>query len=135
MMSNQGTARPRDLATRLFNNLYFQLAWIAFLVAITRFVSYPVRDFILVCWFYGSHAYFHGGIRVVESKGKPTRFSNGDVLPGVPDPVIGVLTFAITVFGLSILLVLILRCYERISKRTSNCAQGDGAADGSQPSR
>src|SRR5436853_2206383 len=118
-MSNQGTAGPRDLATRLFKKPLFAVAWIAFLVAIFKFVSYPVREFALVWWFYGSNEYFHGGIRVVEGgHGRgPTRFSDGQLVPGVLDVVTGFLTLAITFFGLSILLVVVLRFYERISRR------------------
>ena len=120
MMSNQGTARPRDLATRLFTKPLFALAWVAFQVAILRFVSWPVRDFALVCWVYGSDAYFRGGVRVVRNK--PTTFSNGELAPGLPDLVTGALAFAVTVFGLSILLVLVLRWYERVGERPSDGA-------------
>jgi hypothetical protein len=115
MATNPDPARPRDLATRLFHNPFFQLAWIAFLIAVLAFVTRPVRNFALVWWVYGSDAYFREGIRVAQAK--PTRFSNGELAPGLPDFVTGALAFAVTVFGLSILPVVALRWYERISKR------------------
>jgi hypothetical protein len=118
MATNRDQAQPRDLAWRLFHNLFFQLAWIAFLVVILTLVSFPVRDVALVVWVYGRDAYFHEGIRVVQHKPQ-TKFSNGEVAPLLPELVTGFLAFAVTVFGLSILLILVLRCYERFAKRAS----------------
>ena len=118
MATNPNRARPRDLADRLFRNPFFTVPWIAVLIVILRFVSWPVRDFALVCWVYGSDAYFHGGIRVVRQK--PTTFSNGELAPGLPDFVTGALAFGVTAFGLSLMLILVLRCYERMSKRGSS---------------
>src|SRR5262245_8062108 len=121
MATNQDQTQPRDLAWRLFHNRHFQIAWVAFLAVILTLVSPRVRDAALVCWVYGSDAYFHEGIRVVQHK--PTKFSNGDIAPVLPDLVAGFLVFAITAFGLTLLLFLVLRCYERIAKRASHRSQ------------
>jgi hypothetical protein len=122
MATRHDQAGSRDLAWRLFHNRRFQLAWIAFLAVILTLVSPRVRDAALVCWVYGSDAYFHKGIRVVQHKPQ-TMFSNGEVAPVLPDLVTGFLTFALTAFGLTILLFLVLRCYERIFKRASHRSQ------------
>jgi hypothetical protein len=45
--------------------------------------------------------------------GKPVRFSNGLEVPALPDMVTGFGAFIITFFGLTILLILGLRYYER----------------------
>ena len=101
----------QDLATRMLAKPYFAIGWVAFLVGVLMFVSWPIRNFALVCWIYGSDGYFQKGIRVVP--GKPIRFSDGAAAPTLPDMVTGFGAFVVTVFGLSLLLVLGLRAYER----------------------
>jgi len=100
-----------ELAERLFKNFYFTISWVVFLAIAIRFISWPVRNAVLVCWVYGSDAYFHRGIHVLP--GKPIRFSNGELAPTLPDLVTGVGSFFITVLGLTLLLVFTLRMYER----------------------
>ena len=112
MGKNRINRVPRDLAARLFDKLYFVIPWIVFLVAFNRFVSWPIRNFLLVCWVYGSKGYYQDGIRVVSSK-PTTKFSTGALAPQFPDLVTGFGSFIITVFGLTILLVYALRFYER----------------------
>ena len=120
MASNQDTEEPRDLAGRLFENFYFTISWIAFLAVVMRFVSWPLRDCLLVCWVYGSDAYFRDGVRVVS--GKPTIFSTGASAPQLPNLVTGFGAFIVTAFGLSLLLVYLLRFYERRFKKSKTRA-------------
>jgi hypothetical protein len=58
----------------------------------------------------GNDAYFHGGVDVLP--GKPTRLTNGMLVPNIPDIVTGFGTFVICVFGPTLLLVFILRGFE-----------------------
>ena len=104
----------KHLDERLFKRAEFILPWFAFLILVLLFVSWPIRNIALVCWVYGSQAYFHDGIRVLP--GKPIKFSNGVEAPMLPDLVTGFGAFVITVFGLTILLIFLLRFYERIVK-------------------
>jgi hypothetical protein len=106
-----------DLATRVFNNFYFDIAWIIFLALVVR-VVWPLHDMWLVIWVYGRDGYFKQGIRVVS--GKPTIFSNGVWAPDFPNMVTGFVVFLTTVFGLSLLLVCALRSYERYFSRKKN---------------
>ena len=111
MANNQETQHWRDTAERLFRRTGFTIAWVAFLAVFLTFVGWPIRNFFLVCWVYGSQAYFHEGIRVM--KGKPIRFSNGELAPAFPDLVTGFGVFIMTPFGLTILMIFIVRFYER----------------------
>ena len=105
------TASSSDLATRVFEDHRFQLGWVMFLAAIVVFVSWPIRNALLVCWVYGANAYFHQGIRVLP--GKPIRFTNGTLAPQFPDIATGFGAFMITAFGLSLALFFTLRFYDR----------------------
>lgn len=100
-----------DLASRLFNNACFSIPWMVFLAIIMDYISWPIRNCVLVCWIYGSDAYFHRGVRVLY--GKPYRFSTGELVPTFPDLVTGFGAFIITAFGLTLLMIFILRFYER----------------------
>ncbi|MFZ0828464.1 MAG: hypothetical protein WAO02_13675 [Verrucomicrobiia bacterium] len=100
----------KDLATRVFSNFYFDVAWVLFLAVVVHLV-WPLRNALLVLWVYGSDAYFHQGIRVVKSK--PTMFSNGAGSPDLPDMITGFGVFLLTVLGLSLLLIYALRFYEK----------------------
>jgi hypothetical protein len=104
------TMPKKDLASRVFNNVYFGIVWALFLAVVLRLV-WPLRDALLICWVYGRNAYFQQGIRVVKEK--PTIFSNGARAPDLPNLVTGFGVFLITVLGLSMLLVLVLRVYEK----------------------
>ena len=59
----------------------------------------------------------HSAAFVDVLAGKPTRFSNGESAPQFPDMVTGFSYFIVVAFGLSALLVLGLRVYERYQKR------------------
>jgi hypothetical protein len=109
-MSTPAQQPKKDLAHRAFGNFYFTIAWIAFLAVVLRLV-WPLRNALLVCWVYGRDAYFRDGLHVL--KGKPTRFSNGEIAPNLDDLATGALAFIVVVFGLSMLLILGLRLYER----------------------
>jgi hypothetical protein len=111
MTGTHKTAGPKHLASKVFENPGLATLWVIFLVVVLIFVSWPVRNFFLVWWVYGSDAYFYQGIYVLP--GKPIRFSNGEVAPILPDLITGLGAFFITVFGLSLLLFLALRFYER----------------------
>ena len=116
MIGNNEKEKPKDLAGRLFENFYFVISWMAFLALMIKFVSWPIRDMLLVCWVYGKDAYFRDGIRVVSSK--PTVFSTGAAAPQLPNLVTGFGVFFVTVFGLSLLLIFVLRFYERCFKKS-----------------
>jgi hypothetical protein len=103
-------SRSNDLASRAFNKPLFALAWVVFL-AIVVMKFWWIRNVALVWWVYGHEAYRHG-MRVLP--GKPTRFSNGELAPDLPDLVTGFAYFMVVVLGLSILLVICLRVYERL---------------------
>ena len=96
--------------------------WVLVLALVLRFLILPVRNFALVCWVYGSHAYFHDGIRVLL--GKPTRFSDGAACPNLPDIVTGFGAFVFTYGVLTALLIFGLRIYERhFRRRRDDAAQ------------
>jgi hypothetical protein len=103
---------PSGLATRVFENRRFQSGWVLFLAAFVIFIGWPIRNAFLVCWVYGTEAYFRDGIRVLP--GKPVRFSNGVLAPQLPDIVTGFAIFLITTIGLSLALFFTLRLYERL---------------------
>jgi hypothetical protein len=105
------TTKPTDLAGRVFNNPNFVFAWIFSLLLLMIFVSIPIQRVLLVFWVYGREGYFHQGIRVLP--GKPIRFSDGVRVPQ-EDILTGAGMFAVTTFGLSFALFLVLRVYERL---------------------
>jgi hypothetical protein len=107
--------KPEPLEKRLFRNKRFAFSWMLFLAAFFLFVSWPIRDFLLVCWVYGSSAFFNHSVRVVSAK--PTRFSDGALAPTLPNLVTGFGAFIVTMLGLTLLLIAILRFYERHSQR------------------
>ena len=45
--------QPQHLDERLFERPVFILPWIGFLIVVLLFVSWPIRNFALVCWVYG----------------------------------------------------------------------------------
>jgi hypothetical protein len=102
---------PKHLDERLFKRFEFILPWFAVFFAVLLLVSWPIRNFALVCWVCGSQAFFHDGVRVLA--GKPTRFSTGVLAPTVPDIVTGIGAFFITFLCLKILTIVALRFYER----------------------
>lgn len=106
------------LESKFFSKTWFQLAWIIFLLVIIRTVSWPLRNNALVCWVYGWKAYSQDGLHVLP--GKPTKFSNGELVPVGPDLVTGFTAFFITIIGLTFLLILGLRLYERSGKTNEN---------------
>jgi hypothetical protein len=110
-MKYNGENKPKvDLATRLFNSADFAILWCIFLMGVLVFVSFPIRNVVLVCWVYGCGGYFHDGIRVHDK----FTFSNGESIPTIPDMVTGFGAFIVTAFGLTFLLIFALRSYERL---------------------
>jgi hypothetical protein len=114
-MSDTLPQRQADLATRVLAG-WFGGVWFAFLFVLIP-VFWWVRDMFLVAWVYGWHGYFHDGIRVL--RGKPIMFSTGQPAPLLPDLVTGFGYFISVVGGLTILLTLGLRIYERAQKKRS----------------
>src|SRR3954469_20661887 len=106
MQTNPDTQDWRDTSERLFKNTSVSVGWVAFLAVFLNFVSWPIRNACLVCWVYGRHAYFRDGVRVL--RGKPIRFTNGELAPLVPDLVTGFGAFIITAFCLTTLLILLV---------------------------
>ncbi|NOS70100.1 MAG: hypothetical protein HOP33_09240 [Verrucomicrobia bacterium] len=106
------------LESKLFSKTWVQLAWIIFLVVIIRTVAWPLRNIALVGWVYGWDAYSQDGLRVLP--GKPTKFSNGELVPTFPDLVTGFTAFFATALGLTFLLIFGLRLYERSRKTNEN---------------
>ena len=105
-------SKPKDLAARALSNTKFQLAWILWLGVIITYVGVPIQRFLIILWVRGSDAYFHHGIRILP--GKPVRFSDGGLVPDLPDFVTGVIVFILGIMlGLSLLMVYMLRFYER----------------------
>jgi hypothetical protein len=111
MAGKLDNGEPREAASRLFARKDFAVPWVVFLAAVFTFVAWPIRNFLLVCWVYGSDAYFRGGIRVLS--GKPIRFSNGELAPTLPDIVTAFGMFLVTAFGLTLLLIFAVRFWER----------------------
>ena len=111
--------QPKRLDS-LLRNPRFGFPWVV-LNGIGLFcVSWPLRNIALVCWVYGIHGYFHDGIRVLY--GKPVRFSTGVVAPTFPDIVTGFGAFIITVFSVTMLMIFVLRFYERHFRRRDDNA-------------
>jgi hypothetical protein len=117
MHQTQQEQKKNDLATRVFNNFYFDIGWVLFLAFVVREV-WPLRDMWLVLWVYGRDGYFKQGIRVVSSK--PTIFSNGVRSPDFPNMVTGFVVFSTVAFGLSLLLIYALRLYQRCFSSQKN---------------
>lgn len=115
MVSDRNNEGPRDTAERLFANTPFTFLWIVFLGLVLTFVVWPVRNFFLVCWVYGSHAYFQEGIRVL--KGEPIRFSTGEMAPMLADLVTGFVAFFASVGGLTFSLIFLVWLYERYFRK------------------
>lgn len=112
MPSISSKPKHSDLANRTFENPTFALGWVLFLFLFLMFISWPIRNALLVCWVYGREAYSHRGIRVLP--GKPIRFSNGFNAPLIPDLVTGFGIFFATTLSLSFGLFFALRLWERI---------------------
>jgi len=115
MTANSTAEKQKDLATRVFERRAFSLVWVTFLFVLMIRIFRPVQTFLLVCWVYGRDGYFQKGIRLLD--GKPPRFSDGSRVPTYLDALTGFLTFLPIVFGLSLLLILFLRLYERHYKQ------------------
>lgn len=111
MLDHQKTSDWRATAERLFKHSGFSIAWVGFLGAFVTFISWPIRNIVLVCWIHGFRAYFDDGLHVL--KGKPLKFSNGDPVPAFHDMVTGFGAFFITTLGLTFLLIMIVQFYER----------------------
>jgi hypothetical protein len=106
----------------MFNKSGFAALWVIFLGLMLTFVVWPIRNAVLVCWVLGIHSYFQEGVRV--AKGKPIRFSNGQLAPTLPDMVTGLGAFFLTVFGLTFLLAYCVRTYERLRTQRGGIGRG-----------
>jgi hypothetical protein len=118
---NEPASKPKDVATRVFSDTKFQIAWVLWLGVLITYVGVPIQRFLIVLWVRGSDAYFHHGIRVLP--GKPVRFSDGALVADVPDFVTGIIVFFFGIMlGLSLLLIYTLRFYERHFQKQANNA-------------
>ena len=97
---------------RLLKRTKFWFAFYIFLFLVFWFVTWPLHYVAMVCWVYGSHAYFHDGIRVLTEH-KRQAFSDGTEIPVIVDMVtqfgVVMVTFIIPI----LLLRYALRFYER----------------------
>ena len=64
----QNTSGWRDTAERIFQNTGLTVVWVIFVGAFVGFISWPIRNRVLVWWSYGQHAY-ESGVHVL--KGRP----------------------------------------------------------------
>jgi ABC-type phosphate transport system permease subunit len=112
---SEAKTKQRKLVKQVFEKTSFQLVWVLILGCVFIFIGLPIQRAFLVLWVKGSDAYFHQGIRVL--KGKPVKFSDGQLVPNIPDAISGFATFMVIVLGLSFLLILFLNFYERRQKR------------------
>jgi len=119
---HQKTSGWRDTAERIFQNTSFTVIWVIFLGAFVGLVTWPARYAVLVWWSYGRHAYFADGLRVM--KGKPLKFSNGELVPHSHDVVTAFGAFFITAIGLTFLLILVVRLYERFVGKRGKLPEG-----------
>ena len=107
----KSVSEPTDLASRLFENTKFQLAWVLWLCLVFEFVGVPFQRFLVVCWVRGLDAYLTQHMRVLP--GTPVKFSDGQSVPSFPNALTGFAVFLVVVFGLSLLMFHGLRLYER----------------------
>ena len=114
MSSSRSDGTRERLEIRAFEKNSFAIGWVVFLALMVR-LAWPIRDRFLVYWVYGRDAYIREGVRVLP--GKPVHFSTGARAPTGLDVVPGGLLFVIVAFGLTALLILGFRLYERASKR------------------
>jgi len=110
----QNTSGWRDTAERIFQNTGLTVVWVIFVGAFVGFISWPIRNRVLVWWSYGQHAY-ESGVHVL--KGRPLKFSNGELVPHSHDVLTAFGAFFITVIGLTFLLIVIVRLYQRFVGR------------------
>ena len=115
---NKSQSRPRSLAARFFGNKLLLPAWLVLVAIVFNSVGVPLGNALLVCWVRGAHAYLHEGVRVV--KDGELKFSDGVTVPGFPAAVIGILVFSVFAWGLTFLLLLALRAYEKHTKRRNS---------------
>jgi hypothetical protein len=109
-----GATLPNDLTSRVFAKRWVQLGWMIFLAVMVTKVAWPLRNIVLVCMVNGVDAY-QEGVRVLP--GKPLKFSNGVLVPRFLDFVTGMVAFFTFALGLTLLLILALRLYERLLLR------------------
>jgi hypothetical protein len=113
--------KAQGLTARAFNNVPFMIGWTVFLSLLYGTVGLPVQRALVVLWIRGSDAYFHHGIR--ELRGHPIRFSDGEPVPYLPHAVTGLAVGLVIFLGLSLLMMVVLRFYERhFGKRETDAA-------------
>jgi len=110
----ESSDRRDDFAMRVLRHPGFAIPWSFFLFFLVIRLWW-IRDAALVCWVHGSDAYFVNGVRVLP--GKPIRFTTGELAPLIPDMITGFVFFLVTAGGLTALLVLVLRIWDRRRRR------------------
>ena len=76
-------SEPPPLSERVFDYWFVTLPWIVCTGALVVFVGMPFARMLVVCWFKGTDAYFHQGIRIPKSK-HPLHFTDGSIVPELP---------------------------------------------------
>jgi hypothetical protein len=80
-------------------------------------VVWPLRNIALVCWVRGSGAY-NDGIRVL--RGKPTRFSDGQLVPNLPDFVTGLMAFFVAMLAAMLIVWFFSQVYDKCFSRNAD---------------
>ena len=110
-MKDEPSERP-PLSERGFDYWFVTLPWILCVGALFVFVGMPFARMLVVCCLRGTDAYFRQGIRIPRSK-HPLHFTDGGIVPELPYFLATFAVFIAMVGGLSLLLIYILRFYER----------------------
>src|SRR5437867_1572659 len=110
-MSDERTKRP-PLSERVFENSFVTLPWMLFLVALVVTVGMPFAKALVVCLVKGTDAYFRLGVRIPKGK-HPLHFTDGSIVPELPYFLANFAVFIVIAGGLSLLLIRLIRLYER----------------------
>lgn len=79
-------------------------------------IAWPLRNIALVYWVRGGVAY-SAGIRVLP--GKPTRFSDGQYVPDLPDFITGMVAFFVAMSVGMLVVRVVFRVYDRYHSRNA----------------
>lgn len=114
-MSDHQSKQP-PLSERVFENSLITIPWVLFLVCLFVVVGIPFAKALVVIWVKGTDAYFHHGIRIPKGK-HPLHFTDGGIVPELPCLLAFFAVFMAITGGLSLLLIYLLRFYERRFKK------------------
>ena len=103
--------RPKNFIQRIWAHVPAELPWLVLMGVAMTYIAFPIQRVLLVLWVRGYDAYVHQGIRVL--KGKPARFSDGQLVPDFPDFVLAMAMFFIVGIGVTGLYLIFLNRFER----------------------